>query len=196
MKRSLVALAAAAALLPQPAYAGDDSTHTGSCHVLDGDVLGGQSPSGEELWLYAVVALSSPDPAGNPVTGTVTCELRVNGTPAGSASETGAGAVVVTGSVVYYATPADVVELCTTVDYADGTPTFVSCAVLPILRIPPDGHTSLVDTVVEAIETYVDPAACAAFRALAPGAEPVRITPEGDVHVGDVFVWDCPPYET
>ncbi len=201
MRRTLgpaLALGLLTLTAPSALAAPNDSKSVGHCGF---DTLNQQNVS-ETAWtgvLYAAVGVFSYA-HGNVVTARVTCEIRVNGVPQVSASGAGAGLVAFAAPVTYEADVTDVVSLCTIVDYtSDPTPTSVACPEATTTRLPPQETIDLLSYVLGwvngAVVGYVDPAACAAFQALAPGHGPVSITPEGDVYVGGEYFWDCPPYE-
>jgi hypothetical protein len=185
------------------ARATDHSTYTGHCtfDTVNDTTPGGQL-GGQEHWsgtMDAAVVLTS-DTHGNVVNATVTCEIRVNGVPAASLAGSGSGVVVFAGPVGFDAAAWDYLELCTTVDYtSDTTPTASSCQG-PTTTCLDCGDPNLIGYTLDVVNAltvaYVDPQVCPRLQALAPGAGPVEIRPDGDVYIGSDWYWDCPPYET
>jgi hypothetical protein len=165
------------------ARAGDDSRYLGSCGF---DSLSQPTVTGDSYQYTGAVY--------------ATCTIEVNGVPAWSSyPASGAGAIVLADRADYTAADTDVVRLCTTVDYtSDWTPTATHCPGATNLQMPPQPVIDLIDYVVGLGGwlpwQHVDQLACPAFGALAPGADPVQVTPEGDVYVYGERQWDCPPY--
>jgi hypothetical protein len=180
-----------------PAHAADDSTFTGQCGF---DTVNQQTLNGDE-WTgitFANVVLTSRT-HGNAVRGTITCDLRVNGVPRVATSASGTGVVILAAPLTFTATDTDNVDVCVRVDFtSDSTPTVYRCRAATTLQMPPQQMLDLlsfvVDTVNAEIVPHVDPVACDAFQRLAPGSDPVAITPEGDVFLSGEPFWDCPPY--
>ena len=190
MKTVVIAVALTTALSPpSPATAATGSRYYGRCAVTPVRPAGA-GPT-QQADLYAVTALFSTTPAGNPVTATVTCQVRVDGTVAASVGETGTAAVVVHGSVTWSADHTNVVEVCTVVDYADPTPTATHCGQIGVY-LPPQELLELLDAMFVEL---ADPVVCPALKARAPGAGPVFINEQGDVYVLGTPQWDCPPYD-
>jgi hypothetical protein len=179
-----------------PATAADAARHQGECgyETVSQEVVTGPDRYVGAVWAAVVLYPATP---GEVVSATVTCEVRVNGVPRWtSRPASGTGVVALVEPVELTLTDTDVVQLCTTVDYtSDATPTETTCPGAGWGDLPPEGHPDFVDALVETVNgvwPHVDPVACAAFGALAPGAGPVQVTPEGDVYLTGDLLWDCP----
>ncbi len=202
---AVLALGLLSLAAPQAQATGDDSTFRGSCGFTTlNDTTPGGTLGGPETWTGEVdsdVVLYSRT-HGNVVTGTVTCVLEINGVPQQSYSRSGAGAVVFVAPMSFTASVTDVVTLCTGVDYtSDSTPSTLICAWATTTQIPPQEVVDLITFVIDLVDyafAYTaagDPTICPLLQSLAPGAEPVTITPEGDTFLDGEMFWDCPPYE-
>jgi hypothetical protein len=152
-----------------PASATANSTHEGNCSFLVADTAPPYTAT-----IYTNMLVYSTTAGDNPVSATVTCEFRLGATVTGSAEFSGTGLVVGQKSVPFTNWVGQV--FCTTVDYtSDDTPTETVCDPPPTI-----------DTLL-----------CPVLTALAPGVgNVVKIDEEGDVAVGNLPVWDCPPYES
>jgi len=150
---------------------------------------------------------------GGPIAqnGTLTCTIKVNvGTHNGayvngaSRSATGTnGTTILNPGVVSYVSPTgEPVYLCD--QFNDGTTTWywdgdlnawTTNAAAPCeLAISAGTDDPIFDPINDLIES-LDPTLCEVIK-LIPSVPPVlEITAEGDVYVGGVFIWDCPPYE-
>lgn len=186
MRLVLGALSAALLMGSAPgAHAAADSERIGGCSfaAFQSAVPGWHSG---EMDLAAVVY--SPT-SGNPVSATITCVIRVNGVPQPGAMLAASGTVVVAGAsvITYEAAPADVVQLCETVDYTgpgDTTPTEDVCHDIVPLEFPPP-----------CCMDPIDPPICVVLAPLQGTYGPVLVEPEGDVHVNGEVQFDCPPYD-
>jgi hypothetical protein len=204
-----LAVAGLLALAPAPAGAGlvlDNPgvvrTHTGRL-VLDG--------MGNALVGECVLATveSSPLFGPNRFVGTVAgfildrtsssahtlrCFVRVNGVDAGAGTFPVTGgplATAVNPTASFFANDFDSVALCAQ------WRGFERCGDTSAAQVPPQEIVDLLDAVVEATR-IVDPVACPALVALAPGVPGlVDIAPSGDVYLfgGWTWTWDCPPYD-
>ncbi len=205
MRRTCITTALAIGLLAlgaPSARATGESSYEGHCSfgTLDDTTPGGLL-GGQNHWVgYVDAAVALYSPTHNNVVGaTVRCDVRVNGVTQVSVAGSGLGAVVFASPVEFAAEITDVVELCTVVDYTtDPTPTTDRCQGATTTEFPPQGTIDLINFVLDAATWAVrsaDLPICAALRALAPGSDPVFITPEGDVYLFGEWFWDCPPYE-
>ena len=146
--------------------------------TLDGN-LGGQGAfTGEVDW--QVVLVDPADP--RPLTGTVWCELEVNGvvqdaTVPTSVTIAGAGADLLTYTK---ASDYDVVALCTVIEW--DLPDVRDCGTATTTTIPP-------------YEPGPDPTLCEVLRLLAPGVPGVvDVNDQGDIWLAGDGFFDCPPY--
>ena len=182
MRAALAALTLCAAVA-QPAAAHEPSTYEGGCGF---ESIAHEHVGGADRYVgiaYAAVAVHSPD-HGNPVSATVTCEIEVDGVvePTAVVSGSGTGIVVAAGQIAFTAGLDSIVRLCETVDFtSDGTPTVRVCEEPPRIVIPPSEYPQVISLLLELFNEHVDPAVCEETG--------------GDLWVGDVLVWDCPPYE-
>lgn len=194
--RTLTLALAAGALLSAsapPALAADDSRHYGNCGFTSSQDATMTQQSGE---IHAAVVVYSAT-HGNVVNATVTCEIRVDGVPAASASGSGSGVIAFAEPLSYAAESDQYVELCTIVDYtSDWTPTTVDCPGAMTLEFPPtlEWPPQWITDVQNLIWYTVDPYVCEALKLAAPGAGPVAIDGQGDVYLYGELVYDCPPY--
>jgi hypothetical protein len=188
----------------QPAHAGDNSQYAGGCVLAAATDENGvvTTPHDFAGALLGAVVLYSATPTDNPVSATLRCSVKVNGSEVASVESTGTVVVVAGPSqVAFHADHGDTVEVCTKVDFDDATPTATSCSPATRTHVPPQEVIDLVNQALRIIEDLkrqvLDPILCPIFRVLAPGLPPVVfITPEGDVYVLNHKVWDCPPYDT
>ena len=133
--RACLALAAALLATASPAQAASDSRYAGGCH-LDAQPL---NAGGQDQWtgpLYGMVfVFSATTLSDNPVSATLTCEVKVDGAVVLAWYEHGTVVVAVPAGnplVTFVATDTSVVEVCTTVDYTSNTtPTASSCVPWP-----------------------------------------------------------------
>lgn len=182
MRAALAALTLCAAVA-QPAAAHEPSTYEGGCgfESVTQEYAGGENRFAGIA--YAAVAVYSPG-HGNPVSATVTCEVTVDGVvqPTATVSGSGTGLVVAAGPIAFAVDWDSQVAMCETVDFtSDATPTVRVCEEPPRIVIPPSEYPQVISLLLELFNEHVDPAICEQTG--------------GDLWVGDVFVWDCPPYE-
>lgn len=210
MRHVIAALALGAVVLPAPAQAAEPPGAGAACrltwvqHPLD--------PTGRRWVGYLA---GGPYVVGDR-TGRVTCSIQANGERHADPDAASATSLTTAGVVALPPTPTefvaewtDWVVLCTHVE-VDGEGTYYwdpgsgqwsTDATSPCLSSvppPPPPPPPLIEVLIEVANAFftqvVDPTACPAFAALAPGVPPVGITPEGDVSVAGSLVWDCPPY--
>ena len=178
-----------------PAFAADQSYREGGCGFRTVGMGGSGTWDGE---MHADVVLWSRT-HGNVVAATVTCEVRVNATVVASASGSGHGVVAFARPLTFAAGDDDVVSMCTVVDFrSDATPNSVDCGEAVAYQFPPQWVLAYLDYAVGAYSQAgmaLDPVACQALRALAPGAGEVTVNDQGDVFVAGEPLWDCPPYD-
>jgi hypothetical protein len=159
------------------------------------DLLGG--PDTYTGLVDAHVLVYSDDPAANPVSATVTCELLVNAVPQYRTSGSGTGLVVVADVLTYEAEDGDVVTLCTVVDYAGGGHD-VRCGGASSEPIVPEPVVDSLNHVLDdvlSLTQAADPLVCPVLAGLPGDYGEVAVDEEGDVFVLGVLFWDCPPYE-
>jgi hypothetical protein len=195
LKRILLAALAAGLLMPVAPSANaspSGETYSGGCSLNTGtdpsQTVGGQDVFTGQLSVRTVTYSSNP--AENPVSATVTCEVRVNDVPQTNASVTASGPIAQAGAkvVTYVRHTNDIVDVCITVSFSPVPGTVSSCAPATTITIPPKEVNDL-------IAQYLDPAICAILIALAPGVPPaVTIDPTGDTEINGAPFWDCPPY--
>jgi hypothetical protein len=186
-----VALAGLLAAAPLPAHAATGSTYHGGCGYDSVARDGGTPATGEHLYtgvMYAAVALYSTEPAGNPVSATVTCTLKVNGEPYGTARFSGTDVVTGVKRVSFPDGGFYSAQLCTTVDYtSDDTPDVDFCAVETQSQIPQE----ILDA-VDFVTAPVNAALCGVLATLAPGVPGVAdISPAGDLTLLGGLHWNC-----
>lgn len=172
-------LCAAIAVAPPAAFAADDSTHVGDCHmVASEDPLAGGGFHTGAVDIKTVVTAATP--SDNPVSATVTCWVLVNGrmNPGAIVQASGTGTVVGGGIVSFIAVPGDVVELCTAVAFtSNSTPSWEACVVFTLVPTPPPPPGQITMPVVGLIE----------IQHLA-GQEPVY---RAFGALGDASLWSC-----
>jgi hypothetical protein len=138
--------------------------------------------------LGARVVSTTDGPPPAPTGATVTCELKVNGNNVDVLVVTGSGVEVGAKATTYVAAPGDVVSLCTTVAYTNGTSanTDTSCGNSINVQVPPQPVIDLLDAVFTTLDgleiALIDPIICPLL-----GGDLVLPDPIG-------VVWDCPPY--
>ena len=202
MRRLLAAAATAALLVPgAAAHAAAASDYRGGC-ALDRARTAPGDPGTWTAAVYALAVVHSEVTSDNPVSATVTCEVRVDGVRQGDAlTFSGTGVVTGAGQVSYVAADDSLVELCETVDFtSDDTPTRTDCD--PVSFSPWD--PSCVFDVLNQLQRREPPppAFCEVLQALIgllPGPTEIDAlvcaVTGGDVGVLGELVWDCPPYE-
>ena len=197
MKRTsalALALLPLAALAPPPAAADGDG-YAGGCRWNAVQNAFPPGSFGEEGHYHggvqlAIVLESAP---GALTVAQVSCVLVAEGKPSrvvlGPVGVTGAGVAAAPAS---YTVPAGhrYVTLCTAIEWADGRPDTFDCPSHTSIEVPPRDVKEAAWTVSRPLEA----ATCAVLGSQAPGTGPVEVTPEGDVHAGDEWVFDCPPY--
>ena len=130
------------------------------------------------------------DTSKYPVSAVATCSVVVDGVTAWSQSAAGTGVAVVAGQASFpYSTTG--FKLCTTVDYTSNSADTDHWCTTHWWGDHPEDEIEYLN---ELFARYVDPELCPLLAAQSPGTYPVDITPEGDVYVAGVFLWDCPPY--
>jgi len=152
------------------------------------------------------------DASGLPIDATVSCQIQVNRAPAPGTtfSYSGFGVQAGVDRASFTAGPADSVNLCQRVVYADGTDTgwvcpgvehcFIEGPPWPCLPPAVNALLDLVNGVLnDAFTTIIDPQVCPVLVANAGTYGPVTIAPDGDVYVLDPLgligvAYDCPPY--
>jgi len=171
------------------------------------------------------------DATVRPIGATVTCWIEVNGITAPGTTHSygvpGAAAPVQAGAdpLTFAAESWDIVNVCTSVTFADGTTQsgcplesgYTTCGVGGgggSIQIPPQTTEDLLNVLLNSANSfanecvfmpYVDPAVCPVLKQLA-GSYPGGLTvgPDGDVDFPDptgLQLWigsswyDCPPYE-
>jgi hypothetical protein len=207
MRRSIlgaVALATVAAAAPvaradHATYAGPGCRFVTANDTTPGGQLGGQDQWNGEISILAAAA----DAAGTPKPAwriDVTCELLVDGASQGEMlAATGIGVVAAAAvPFAFVADETDVVTLCTHAT-VDGHPTS-TCHDLTARQLVPSELVDVINALIELLIEilWADPGdpTCLILGELPPGAPGiVDITPEGDVYVLTVFIFDCPPYE-
>jgi hypothetical protein len=199
--------------------------HRGSCgfNTLNDTTPGGQL-GGQDVWngeVYLAVVMF--DPNGLSASGTVSCELRVNGVSQGTVlgPDSGTGIVVDANTIQFTASVTDVVSLCLHVntDYENS----VDCNDATTTQVVPQPVIDAIDAVFAAINgvidllnqnvfSQLDPTICSVLIGLAPTVnglghpELIHIDPAtGDLFIGGIIFtpppggdlfWDCPPYVT
>ena len=198
LRTALVAVVALLPFAPSPAGAAEPAG-------VECEYSGVSEPQASQRGTAEIDAgpiVLDSDPAGQPVWGSVTCTLLVNGS---RHSDTAAAVATVTSDVTpgvahlaptlvwYGVDPDDVVVLCTRVDVVGG-PTYYwtppqtsdgagSWSTDP--DAPCDGWhagSELLATLLDQAEAALDTVVCLPLAVLFP--------PEGDVD----GIWDCPPY--
>ena len=142
----------------------DSTSYLGTCNYSAGA-------------LALAVVVYSADPAENPVTARVTCEIRRDGVLLEYMQVTGTGVVTGTGTT----SRTGDLTICTVVEYlSTGDPSDTAC-------VPSDPLSQ--------VTAIPDPLLCPQLAALAPGVPGVvDVTPQGDVGTVVGPLWDCPPY--
>jgi hypothetical protein len=192
MRRTITALTVAAALAAGPgvpaAHADGGSDYLGGCGYT-----ATSTSNGWDADVRAEVVVYSTVPGDNPVSATVTCEIRVNGVPRHTLAWSGTVVIAGSDSVSFAATGSDLIEVCETVDYtSNGDPSVTTCEEPGTIF---DDIDALLDFLAEATKD-VDKVVCPVIGLLAPGVPPVGIEPGGDIYLfGDLFL-DCYPYQT
>ena len=155
---------------------------------------------------HSVTTTGATPPA--PIGATVTCTITVNGAGVVTKSygDVGGVAGVQAGSdqISFTAADNDLVALCETVNYADGTSTGPDCSPSTSLQIPPQQVIDALDTVFNTLDdaqkTITDPIICPALASHAGSYGPITIDSTGDVTGPDPLdlglnpYFDCPPY--
>lgn len=204
MRTKLVAAVVAAgtvALGAPTAGASNHYAYLGGCdfRAVQQEDVTGQNYEGV---FAALAVLYSPDVAANPVAGTITCSISVNGAIAASTAASGTAVLATAGRATYAASDTDVVELCETVTYRDGTGT-TACSAVTKDAGPPQEVWDALDAAYETgrqiVESLVkgvaDPTVCPVLAGLSGEYGAVTVNPEGDVYVVGDVLWDCPPYD-
>jgi hypothetical protein len=193
------ALGLGASLLAAPAaQAATTDVIYGGCFD---NTLSGPSNDGVNTGVIGDVSATT-DSAGVPIGATVTCWIEVNSVEAPDTRFSYSGFGVQAGSnpISYTSFDVDTVKTCQEVAYDDGSAN-TSCSPVTVVHPVPPECCDLVETVFDALATYVDPAVCPALAGLAgsyPGG--LAIQPDGDLYVPDPLglglgpVYDCPPY--
>lgn len=194
--RRLVAAGLTAGLLafPAPAEAHPNYDYTGKCGFAAFSPVDGSSTWQGYVDVH-VVATAGGLPAAVPIS--VDCVLYVDWQPARTVlSASGTGAAAGAATLTFDAGPDDVVMLCPHVVVAGETHT--GCASGPGPQPFPPILIDLLDEVVRALNENVlmplDEEMCPVLAAHAPGSGTVVIKEDGDLYVGDQWIWDCPPY--
>ena len=204
MRTKMVAAMVAAGTIALGAPTAGASNHyayLGGCDfrsVQQEDVTG-QNYDGA---LVALAVLYSPDVAANPVAGTITCDIQVNGAIAASIEASGTAVLATAARVSYAASDSDVVRLCETVTYRGGSGT-TACRDVANGAVPPQEVWDALDAayetgrqIVEAlVKGVADPAVCPVLAGLSGEYGAVTVNPQGDVYVVGDPLWDCPPYD-
>jgi hypothetical protein len=133
--------------------------------------------------------------ADAPHAATVDCYLYVNGVAVDHLFVAGTPAGVEAGAktTTFVAAPADVVSLCTTVTYNNGSgPVDTFCGNAITIQIPPQA-------VIDLLNGTLDPLLCPILASLAGTYGPITIDNTGDVTInpdplGLNPIYDCPPY--
>ena len=194
--RLLPALTATLLLaVPAPARAADE--YAGGCG------FDSVAPPGSDTYtgaLYAVVVV----PRATIMT--VTCYVTVNGVEHANTRLTTGGIGLTAGAraIEFTARYDQAVGFCEFVELAD-QPGVVHGGCVPIEQPtqPPLELDDALEPVVHAIYPLyrflvdgLDPAACPVLAGAAGTYGGVlTVRPDGDVHVGDEWVWNCPPYD-
>lgn len=197
----MAAMAAALTLFGTPvaSAAGGPYDYAGGC---DAQVTA-DSTAGQDMYsgmLRALAVVYSGDPARNPVSATIRCEVRVNGAPASGGVLTASGTTVLAGAaaVTYAASETQFVQVCETVDFPGFTTQ--SCHGVAPVQLPPQEITDAFDNAVAIVESlvvdFVDPVVCSVLPQLAGVTDPVTVEPDGDVYLLGDPIWECPPYDS
>ena len=147
MRRRLSTVLATAVLavaaLAAPAAAGppNDGAYRGGCFlgVVNETTQLNNPPDQWNGYVGAYVAVYAPTLGHNPASGTVTCDILVNGVSSGGGSGTGTGVVAFLQPVTFTASPTDWITLCTYVKVTDahgGVASYSSCA--PMINVQAD----------------------------------------------------------
>jgi len=212
MKRTLITAACLglSMLVAPAAHAESSNVFYGGCYY---DTLGQPAyPAADPTVYTGVIGDKSetfvPGTPPMPIGATVTCWIEINRVVAPGTTHT-YGDVGVPGvqagadPVSFTAGAADEVDLCHTVDFADGT-SLSECVGPVYIQVPPECPLfgcDILGTINRIIIADVDPVACPELAKLAgsyPGG--VTIDPTGDVFVPDPLslglnpIYDCPPY--
>lgn len=145
------------------------------------------------------------DGANRPTGATVDCWVDVNGVKADSTDlvATGNGVQANAKQITFAAGDTDIVDLCQSVVYADGS-TESTCFGACECDLPPQVFIDTVDLVFGTLNSLlianVDPVVCPQLVKLAGDYGPLTIGTDGDVTVSDPLgviakVYDCPPYD-
>lgn len=146
------------------------------------------------------------DGANLPTAATVECWLDVNGVKTDSTDlvATGIGVQANAKQITFAASLADVVVLCQSVVYADGTADSSCLDDSCTCDLPPQVFIDTVNLVFGTINSLlaanVDPVVCPQLVKLAGDYGPLTIGTDGDATVADPLgviakVYDCPPYD-
>lgn len=188
MRKNLLYAVAAAVLasgIAAPAYAAEDRPECEIDATWDGGTYA-------DARVAAVIPLTAgTNPSSYPVSAVVTCSVVVTGTTELAFSQHATGVAVIADTGPFRYDEAAGFKICTTIDYtSNANATDSWCE----QRNWSSGFETL-----SWLTEQTDFAICPALELLAPQTTPdddVYITPEGDVYVLGVFIWDCPPYET
>lgn len=204
MKRALlvVAIAAGAALVPSYASASSTDILVGGCGYDEPAVTGVERVGVIDDVSIAMTRGLQHQPIG----ATVTCWITVNGVEAPGTRYSFSGFGVQAGAhpVSFTASDIDIVTLCWSVDFADGTSYEPECLTTIGKPLVPwwitDDENIVLGAVDDAEVTYVDPVVCPALEAARGSYGPVTVAADGDVYIADPIglqptpYYDCPPY--
>jgi hypothetical protein len=209
MRRILVAalLGLVASMLPAVAQASPPDVIRGGCGFDTNEqatLTGGQNVG----VIYDLSVTATGGVPALPMDATVTCWIDVNSAvaPGTQFSYSGAGVQAGVDRISFAAGPGDLVALCESVAFADGTtrpvdcgggdPTFPPQEIIDTLNLIFDTINGVLDDAY----SVVDPVICPVLTSLAGSYGPITIKPDGDVYVPDPLVllggpvYDCPPY--
>ncbi len=218
--KALVPAALAASLLAGPATAHATSewhlmSATGACgfRVVDDNTQGARLGGPNNWWGIVYLAAVRLNGSDLPPDITMSCELRINGTSAGTVlgPTTGSGVVYDALPFVFWSQLGKVVSLCDHITVWGETT--VTCTDAAVTQVEPQTVHDATDPTVATVNDAVDDAVVLLNPTLCPGiATFVAPTVDGIGHpelvyvdpaTGDVFVggttslqrvWDCPPY--